>query len=152
MKKTIVSILFLIIAQFSVEAQVAITPEFEYRGGKFYQKGVELSEVELYSVIGQRAYDKHYSPAMIERQAGIVVLSISGASLAAGLGFFLYAASIPADSDDLTGKVMGNLCGTCFTLGSVGNAVLGGILLGAGNRRLRSIRPVSNGVGVAMAF
>jgi len=154
MKKVLFAIVFMIIAGFTMNAQVANTnSDFIFHGGKFYQNGTVIAPEQLPSIFGQQVYDNQYKPAKGLRTAGITCLSIGGAATAIGGGLII--GGIVGGNSSAGSAAGGTIAvGTGIITAACGAAVAitGGILLGTANKRMKNLRPASNGAGLALAF
>lgn len=144
----------MIMTSLTMNAQVSTSnSDFEFRGGKFYQNGIEISSEQLSYLIGHEAFDNQYVPAKKMRTAGIACLSAGSAVTAAGVGLMIYGI-IDGNSDN--GSAFGGMVavGTGGITAAVGAAaaITGGILMSSANKKMKKLHPASSGIGLTMAF
>lgn len=154
MKKVLFVFVFMIMTSFAMNAQIsASNSDFEFRGGKFYQSGTEVSPAQLSNLFGQESYDNLYLPAKKMRTAGVACLSAGCGVAAVGAGLIIYGV---IDGNSEGGSAFGGMAavGTGGIVASVGAiaAITGGILMGSANKKMKNLRPATSGVGLAMSF
>jgi len=154
MKKVLFVFALLIMTSVAMDAQVAASNSgFDFRGGKFYQNGTEISPEELTLLLGKDNFDNQYTPAKKLRTAGVACLSAGSAVAAIGTGLIVYGA-VGGNSSE--GSAFGGMVavGTGIITAAVGAAaaITGGILMGSANKKLKNLSPASSGVGLAMRF
>jgi len=154
MKKFLFALVFMLFTSIVVNAQVSSgNSDLQFRGGKIYQSGTEISPEQLSRMIGQENYDNLYVPAKKLRNAGSACLWAGGAVGAVGIGLITYGA---IDGNSSKGSAFGGMVavGTGVITAAVGAAVAitGGILMGSANRKMKNIHPASSGLGIAMTF
>lgn len=154
MKKVIFTLVFMVVASFASNAQVASSnSSFEFRGGKFYQDGTVIAPEQLSSIFGADAYNNQYLPAKKKRSAGVVCLSAGSAVAAIGAGVLIYGiASGTSESGSAFGGMVAVGAGGITAAVGAGVAIAGGILMGSANKKLKNLRPSSSGIGLAMTF
>lgn len=154
MKKFIVSVAIMIATCVTSYAQMASgSQDLTFKGGKFYQNGIEVAAEQLPTIFGQETYDNQYIPAKKMRTAGVACLSAGCPVAAIGAGLIIAGA---IDGNSTNGSAHGGMVmvGTGIITASCGviAAVTGGILLGSANKRMKNLRPASSGAGIALAF
>jgi len=149
MKRFILIITATVFAALSLNAQVVSgnSSNVQYLKGNLYQNGIKLTSEQALQVLGQDVYDSAYKPAKGLRTAGIVMVSAGGASTLAGAGFFIAAVTSKSAADALL-----VLPGTYLAVGGAAVTIVGGILWGSGNKKMKRIAAASSGVGLALVF
>jgi len=149
MKKIILVLAAVVCAAFSLNAQVMPNgaADLQYQKGNLYQNGQKLTPDQALQVLGSEVYDSAYKPAKGLRTAGITMVSVGGAFTALGAGFFIAGMASKSAGDTLLA-----IPGTYCVIGGAAVAIVGGVLWGVGNKKMKNIVPASNGAGLAFAF
>jgi len=149
MKRIILVFAAIVFAAFSLNAQVVSNDasNLQYQKGNLYLNGQKLTSDQALQVLGQDVYDNSYKPAKGMRTAGIALVSAGGAFTVAGAGFFAFGMASKSVGDTLLA-----IPGTYCIIGGAAMAVVGGVLWGVGNKKIKNLAPASSGVGLALNF
>ena len=152
MKKIFVLALLTLSACLSMNAQVANTGSFlDYHGGSFYQNGQKLTPEQVSSLIGQQTFDSEYRPGKAEKTAGVICLCAGGACTVTGIGLLAYGLAEKQNLGEAIAAIVPVEGGLILASAGAASMLVGGILNGVGNKKLRNIARAYNG-GIALAF